>query len=118
MRRSASEIIRSLEMRIARLEKQSPKSTRTASWEKGTKAKVTIRHFREYHESVEMVLDTFEREDGVVFALIELEDETYHVVRSEDGSRYGEWDEFGSYSRYSKAQDSFFELVEEFGGCK
>ena len=114
MRRSASEIIRNLENRIARLERQSSK--RNASWEPGTEVKLTIRDFRDYQADVEYVHDTFEREDGVVYALIELEDETYQVVRSEEGS--GDWEDFGSHDlyRYSKAQDEFDRLVEEFGG--
>ena len=114
MRRSASEIIRNLEMRVARLERQSSK--RNASWEPGTDANLTIRDFRDYHEDVEEVHESFEREDGVVYALIELDDETYQVVRSEDVS--GDWEDFGSHDlhRYSKAQDEFESLVEEFGG--
>lgn len=114
--KSASEIINELETRIARLEKQSSK--RNASWEPGTEAKLTVRDFRDYHEDVEFVHDTFEREDGVVYALVELEDETYQVVRSEDGS--GDWEDFGSHDlyRYSKAQDEFERLVDDFGGKK
>ena len=100
--------------RTARLERQSSK--RNASWEPVTDANLTIRDFRDYHEDVEEVHESFEREDGVVYALIELDDETYQVVRSEDGS--GDWEDFGSHDlhRYSKAQDEFESLVEEFGG--
>ena len=110
--KSASGLIRNLENRIARLEK----TPRTAGWEPGSEANITIRDFRDYHQDVEEVLDTFEREDGVVYALIELEDETYQVVRSEDG--IGDWEDFGSHDlyRYSRAQDEFERLVKDFGG--
>lgn len=105
--------------RIARLEKQASK--RNASWESGYKVEPKWRHFEDYHnyDEMEQILDGFEREDGVVYALIELEidgGETYKIVRSGNGER--NWDDFGSHDlyRYSKAQDEFDDLVEEFGG--
>jgi hypothetical protein len=114
MRRSASEVIRSLEQRVARLERQTSK--RVASWEPGTMVDYSVRDFRDYWADVEEVHEAFEREDGVVYALVELEDGTFQIVRSEDGS--GDWEDFGSHDLYrlSKAEKEFDNLVEDFGG--
>ena len=102
MRRTASEVIRSLEMRVARLEKTSGRN----------EVLVPINDVEEsfYEGFVEDVIEIYERGDNVIFALIET-DEGYAIIRDDS---YRGWDLDNRFSSLRKAESHWENMTEEF----
>jgi nicotinamide mononucleotide adenylyltransferase len=115
MRRSASEVLRSLERRIARLERQA--STKLASSPKRVAGRRNLLAPNDvekdfYDGFVEDVIDVYERGDDVVFGLIET-DEGYAIIR-ESPLGHRKWDLENRYSTLRDAESDWEDMVEEF----
>jgi len=118
MRRTASEVLRTLEMRVARLERQAI-NTRLASSPKRVAGRrnrnlVSINDVEKdfYDGFVEEVIEAYERGDDFVFALLET-DEGYAIIR-ESPLGHRKWDLENSYSNLRDAEDNWERMLEEF----
>lgn len=112
MRRTASEVIRNLERRVARLERKSTTHSRVAG--RRNRYLVSINDVEKdfYDGFVEEVIEAYERGDDFVFALLET-DEGYAIIR-ESPLGHRKWDLENSYSTLRDAESAWEDMKEEF----